>query len=178
MKKIFLISIYFFLLSSCEKDDSLSPTPVIVDGMFVRLDITKNYFNFDDITNTTFGGLLTNPGGKVVKYNLYVRRTDGRTLLSGNFVLLRSITSFPLDLYITPVELASALGLQVSDLKLGDKYRFIGEAFDSNNNRADYYSLSPTIQSNQKNYKEAFRFGCIMGNNGSANQTIDNYDPQ
>ena len=167
MKKIFLLPILIalVLLSSCQKDDSLDPRPLLVDGNFVRLDITNKRLNFDDINNTTFGGMLTNPGGKTAKYNLYVRRTDTDTGLSGEFVLLREITTFPLDLKISAQELATALGLSVTDLKYGDKFRFIGESFDIDGNRTDFYNLSTTIQSNQAFYKEAFRFGTDVANN-------------
>jgi hypothetical protein len=181
MKKIKLIPLllFFILVSSCQKDDSLDPRPVLVEGSFMKLDITHKRFNIDDLSNTTFGGMLTNPGGKVVKYNLYVRRTDTDTNQAGEFVLLRTITSFPLDLEITPQEIATHIGLPITSLKAGDTFRFIGEAFDANNTRTDYYNLSSTIQSNPESYKQAFRFGCIMGNNSTIHDlVIPNYDPQ
>lgn len=181
MKKIKILPLLllFLVLNSCQKDDSLDPRPVLVEGSFMRLDIKHKRFNIDDLSNTTFGGMLTNPGGKIVKYNLYVRRTDTDTNQAGEFKLLRSITSFPLDLVITPQEIATTLGLPVASLKAGDTFRFIGEAFDANGKRTDYYNLSSTIQSNPESYKQAFRFGCIMGNNATINDlVISNYEPQ
>lgn len=182
MKKIFLFSILglsLFSFSSCEKDDSLDPRPVLVDGNFMRLDITSRKINFDDLSNSYFGGILTNPGGKTVEYNLSVRRTDTDTNLSGEFVHLKTITTFPYELRITAQEIADKVGLPLSGLKSGDVIRFVGEAKDSQGRITNFYNLSPTIQSNQAFYKEAFRFGTYIVPAASLNSpTPDNYDPQ
>ena len=167
--------------SSCEKDDSLDPRPVKVDGIYVRLDITKKRLNFED-PNTVFGGTLTAPGNNVATYNLYVRRTDQFGNSFGDFKLIKTVTSFPAELALTPTDIATALGIPLSDLTFGDNYRFYGEAFDFSNNRSDFYSLSQTIQSNQAFYKEAFRFRTDLTNNAGMIYlelvNFDNYTPQ
>jgi len=185
MKKIFLLplfSILFLSFLSCEKDESLDPRPVRESGPFVRLDITKKRLNFDDINNTSFGGLLTTPDAKVSKYNLYVRRTDGFGSAFTEFKLVKTITSFPVELSISPADIATALEIPLSDLQFADVYRFYGEAFDLAGNRVDFYNLSQTIQSNQAFYKQAFRFGTDMTNaDGMAQSELDvfdNYTPQ
>ncbi len=182
MKKIFLFSILsltLFSFSSCERDESLDPRPVLIDGNFMRLDITNKKINFDDLTNSYFGGTLTNPGGKAVQYDLSVRRTDTDTNLSGEFVHLRTITTFPYDLKVYAQEIADAVGVPLSELKKGDVIRFIGVSKDTQGNSTTFYNLSPTIQSNQAFYKEAFRFGTyIVAAADLNNATPDNYDPQ
>lgn len=177
MKKIFLIPVLMLLfLSSCEKDDSLSPLPVLVPGQYVRLDITRGVLNIDDINNTSFGGLLTTPGGNVAKYNLYVRKTDIYGF-AGEFKLLKTITSFPTDLSVTPNDIATALGVPLSTLVLGDIYRFYGESFDNAGNRADFYSLSTTVQSSPT-MKQGYRFITTMTNTAGSTDLFDNYTAQ
>lgn len=177
MKKIFLFPVFLLLLlSSCEKDDSLDPRPVLVAGQYVRLDITRGVLNFDEINTTSFGGLLTTPGGNVSSYNLYVRKTDIFGF-AGEFKLLKTITSFPTDLSVTPSEIATALGVPLSSLVYGDIFRFYGESFDSSGNRADFYSLSNTVQSTPS-MKQAYRFITTMTNTAGTTDLFDNYTTQ
>lgn len=187
MKKIFLLPILtaLLLLSSCEKDDSLDPRPVLVSGAFVRLDIkdnTKKRLNADDVANSVFAGTLTAPGNNVATYNLYIRRTDGAGNSFGEFKLIRTVTSFPYELVISPSDIATALGIQISDIAFGDNYRFYGEAFDFSGKRSDYYSLSQTIQSNLLFYKPAFRFRTDVTNTSGFNpdelKAFNNFTPQ
>jgi hypothetical protein len=185
MKKIFIIPVLAILslsFVSCEKDQSLDPLPVLISGSYVRLDITKKRLNFDDLANTSFGGSLTTPGGQVAKYNLYVRRTDQFGSSFGDFKLVKSITSFPTELNITPQDIATALDIPLTEIKFADIYRFYGESFDFAGKRTDFYNLSQTIQSNQAFYKEAFRFGTDVTDTSGMDigelAGFDNYTPQ
>ena len=177
MKKIFLLFIAFFCfcISSCEKDESLDPRPLLVGGQFVRLDITRPRMNSEDINNTSFGGLLTAPSGNVAKFNLYVRKYDG-IISATEFKLVKTITSFPTNLSITPQDIATALNLPLSELKFADVFRFYGESFDANGNRADYYNLSATVQATIS-YKQAYRFVSDLTNNaGMTQQELSVFD--
>lgn len=148
MKKIFLlliVSFFALLFTSCE-DESLSPLPVKAQGQFIKFDIKNRQFDFANINNTTFGGTLISTSGNIVKYDLYVRRTNKNGVVTGDFVFLKTITSFPYELVITPSEIATALGISVSDLEDGDFYRFLGYSYDANGNMATYRSLSRSVQ--------------------------------
>lgn len=180
MKNILFIPfllLAFLSFSSCEKDDSLDPRPVIQDGQFVRLDITSKRLNVNQSETTFFGGTLTKPGSNnpVVKYNLYVRKIDIYGFAT-DFVFLRTITTFPADLKITLPEIAEALNVPVSSLVFGDKFRFYGESFDSAGKRADFYSLSATIQGTPS-YKQAYRFITdLTDNSGMSDAELAVYD--
>lgn len=146
MKRIFYLPILIlalFSFSSCE-DDSKNPLPERVSGQFIKLDIDRFHRQLDnkDIANTYFAGILSNPGGTVVKYDLSVRRRDGGGIETGDYVPLLSVNSFPYELKITPAMIAEALGLSLSDLQAGDFYRFYGVSYDANGNAANYTSLS------------------------------------
>ena len=182
MKKIFFIPallLIFVTFNSCQKDDSLDPRPVIVSGNFVRLDIVRPRLSIDE-SSSTFGGTLTNPGGLAVKYNLYVRRTDPYGTTFDDFHLIKTVTSFPLELALTASDIATALGVDVSTLQLGDHYRFYGESFDAAGNRTDYYNLSSAIINSLASYKEAYRFqGDMTDSAGLSDLTnLDPYAPQ
>ena len=155
MKKsfsLFILLISAFVFQSCEKDESLDPRAPIVSGMFARIDITSKVINPNDFSNSYFAGVLTNPSGKIVKYNLYVRKSDG--IGSTNSVLFKSITTFPYELKIYAADLQAATNLPVEN---GNNYFFWAESFDKDGNRADYYSLSSTVQG-APGMKQAYRF--------------------
>lgn len=158
MKKFsLLLSVFFFvIITSCEKDQSLDPLPVQVPGLYARLDITNKVMKSYDLENSYFGGLLTNPSGRIVKYNLYVKRRDGFGV-SSDFAFLKQITTFPTELKVFRSDLVEALDLEPGSTGFGDEYYFYGEAFDAQGNRADYYSISATIQG-APGMKQAFRF--------------------
>jgi hypothetical protein len=60
MKILFYIPVFLITLvsfSGCEKDDSLDPRPVIVDGQYMRLDIKQDRMDANDLDNAYFGGI-------------------------------------------------------------------------------------------------------------------------
>jgi len=159
MKRIILLYISVLvtgLFASCEQDESLDPRPVQVAGLYARLDITEKVMKDFDPENSYFGGKLTDPSGKIVKYNLYVKRRDGAGF-STEFYFLKEIRSFPTELKVFKADIATALGVDINSIGFGDEYYFYGESFDAAGNRADYYSLSATVQG-APGMKQAYRF--------------------
>ncbi len=181
MKKIFLCIVFLLsigLFISCEKDDSLDPLPVKVPGQFIRLDITSKVlkainpsppaadptnFTQTEVDESFFGGMLTSPSGKVVRYNLYIRRRDQFGIIS-EYELVKTITSFPTELRITNTDIANAFGLSTSDIKYGEEYYFYGESFDADGNRADFFNLSATVQG-APGVKQGYRFRTTNSDN-------------
>jgi hypothetical protein len=159
MKKSLLFFVLIFLaitFHGCQKDESLDPRAQLNPGLYARLDITNKGFKEYDRDNSYFGGLLTSPSGKIVKYNLYVKRRDPFRFAS-EFALVKTVTSFPFDLKIYLADIAAALNMPVSSLIFGDEYYFYAEAFDAEGNRTDYYSLSSTVRTSPA-MKQGFRF--------------------
>lgn len=147
MKKIFFLSLlsFVFTFSSCE-DESLSPLPIKVEGQFVKFNIANKQFDLADLDHTTFGGTLVSTAGNIVKYELFVRRTNGNGDVTGDYVLLQTITSFPYELVLTPVQIATALGITVADLQAGDRYSFLGFSYDGNGKKVGFANLSRSVQ--------------------------------
>ena len=180
MKRLFFIALLlvsFFSFSGCEKDDSLDPRPVQVNGQFMRLDITTDRMNANDIDNAFFGGKLTSPSGTVVRYEMFVRVTRNGELLSEYIPFGQPITSFPLDLRITPAQVQLAYenaGINIGTLLVGDTMRFIAYSYNSNGTKVGYGNLSRTVQT-EPAYKQAYRFNTLL----TANLTspVNNYEP-
>lgn len=157
MKRIFLLlmTVAFF---SCE-DESRIPTPDRVEGAFVFIDKTKPVIDVTQIATSTFEGVLNNPSGNVVKYDLYVRRVSGG--VAGDYALLESITSFPYNLSVSAGEVATVLGLQLSDILPGDRFDFWAETFDTNNVKTTFNELSSFAQA-EVGIKQAYQYNTYV----------------
>jgi hypothetical protein len=161
MKKLFFLPISFvaLLFFSCT-EDGLSPLPVKTEGQFIKLEIRDQTKQLDlnNINTTAFGGTLSTPGNNIVKYDLYVRRSDGvNGQITGDYVLLQTITSFPFELSITPAQIAEALGIPVTSLNDGDFYRFLGYSYDAAGTKTGYLNLSRSVQV-AKAVQQGYRF--------------------
>jgi hypothetical protein len=176
LNKFFAIVFSILFFSSCQQDESLDPRPLIVDGQFVALDITKQRLQFENLETTEFGGLLTAPGNNVAKYDLYVRRRNPSGIITSDYKLLLTVESFPTALSITPSMIANALGITVADLEKGDNYHFRGYATGFDGTVTDYNSLSATVRG-LRSYKQAFLFRTDLQENVEvfSQDYIDNY---
>jgi len=143
---------------SCE-DESRIPTPDRVEGAFVFIDKTKPVIDVTQIATSTFEGVLNNPSGNVVKYDLYVRRVSGG--VAGDYVLLESITSFPYNLSVSAGEVATVLGLQLFDILPGDRFDFWAETFDANNVKTTFNELSSFAQA-EVGIKQAYQYNTYV----------------
>ena len=148
MKKLFLLPIFLlvaFSFSSCE-DDDLNPLPTKVSGQFMKLDIKTREMDVSNPETAAFTGTLSNTSGDVVKYELYVRRRTGN-FLTGDYVLMQTITSFPYELKITPQMVATALNVDVSDFIVdSDVFTFFAYSYDAEGNKAGYINLARILQ--------------------------------
>ena len=161
-----------FLTSSCQ-DDSLNPLPVKVAGQYMRLDITRDRIDANDISNSSFGGTLSNPSGNVVRYELFVRRSVGG-IVTSDYIPLQTITTFPYELSVTPAMIAAAYNIDVSQIGNGEFYRFIAYSYDAAGNKAGYYNLSRTVRVTPT-MKEGYRFNTSILTD--LNVIYNNYQP-
>lgn len=179
MKKLFLLPIFLlvaFSFSSCE-EDHLNPLPEKVLGQYMKLDIKTRELDMKDLENTAFGGTLSNPSGNVAKYELFVRRRTGG-FLTGDYVLLQTITSFPHELRVTPQMLATALNVNVSELLNTDVFAFFAYSYDAAGNRAGYLNLARIIQITP-GMEQGYRFNTRLNMNPialDADTPYNNYE--
>ena len=101
-------------------------------GAFVRFEETPDVvasgdLPFDQLGNFTFNGEIVDPAGNVQSYDLRVALNPESSNVDGYSPLL-IVDSFeadvPVQLSITSAQIASALGIQVSEISRGDRLRF------------------------------------------------------
>ena len=153
MKKVFLSILALGFFASCE-DESKIPTPDVVPAAFVSIDIQRPVIDVTNIGTSSYGGVLKAPSSNVVKYDLYVRRVSGG--VAGDYALLQTVTSFPADLAVTAGQVATAIGLNVSDILAGDRFDFWAESFDASGAKTDFNNLSPNTQA-EAGVKQAYK---------------------
>lgn len=177
MKKISILFTFFALVfSSCEKDESVDPRPDLIAGQYIRLNVLNNSIDFNNIQTSAFVGEITNPSNTVVKYELFIRRRSANGINTSDFVLYKSITSFPYLLSVSAQDIADALGVNVSELQDGDIYRFIGYSYDANGVQSGYLNLSRTVQTTPS-MKQGYRFSTNLSSTIDPDNPFNNYAP-
>jgi hypothetical protein len=160
MKNIFIKTFFIFvcvsILLSCQKDESLDPRPLIVNGQYVRLDITNRILDFDSPTTTYFGGTVSAPANNIKKYKMFVKRRSANVFARDYVEIPLDISSFPYELKITPQLIATTLGLQITDLKQDDVFFFNCESEGIDGRITTYNNLSSVIK-NQGSMKQGYR---------------------
>ncbi len=177
MKKVSLLFTFLALVFfSCEKDESLDPRPDLVAGQYIRLNVVNNSIDFNNIGTSAFVGEISDPSNTIVKYELFIRRRNANGVNTSDFVLFKTITSFPYQLNVTAQDIATVLGVNVADLQDGDIYRFIGYSYDSNGNKVGYLNLSRTVQSTPS-MKQGYRFSTNLSSTIDPDNPFNNYAP-
>jgi hypothetical protein len=177
MKKIIILLVFIsFSFTSCEKDESLDPRPDLIAGNYIRLNVLSNSLDFNNIATSSFKGELTNPSNTSVRYDLYIRRRNANGINTSDFVLYKSITSFPYLLDVTAQDIATALGVNVSELQDGDIYRFVGYSFDANGVQTGYLNLARVVQATPS-MKQGYRFSTNLSSTNDPLNPFNNYAP-
>lgn len=193
---IFVLATSFALVVSCKDDDKDPFTNKIVDGGFINFAAgDPPIFNVNvlpgNVSGANFEADLVDTNGNVRSYKL-----DMVATVKGNIkekVELKTITSFPTHLVITPEEIAGALGLSITDLDGGDSFVF--EATVTTNEGIVYTSEAPSFNAqtseigngatdptilSSAGYRHAFRFkvsyACIQQNPKAGTWTIKTFD--
>ncbi|MCZ8198101.1 MAG: hypothetical protein O9267_10875 [Flavobacterium sp.] len=160
MKKIFLICFFVSLFSSCEQDESLDPRPLIVPGQYVTLNIDyyNKYIDATNLSTSSFRGTLSNPGGNVVKYELFMRRKNSiGDVSNGDFALYKTINSFPYVLEIKAQDIADFYDINFSEISQGQSYEFLAYSYDANGIKTGYTNLSGIVKTTAS-MKQGYRF--------------------
>lgn len=179
MKKIFLALAGILLLMSCEKDESLDPRPLLVEGEYVTLDIKKfdSFIDSKNLTTSSFKGIINSPSKNIVKYELFIRRKNRLTNFeNGDFKLFKTITTFPYELVINPETISNFYQIDLNRIEEGEIYQFVAYSYDANGNKFGFSNLSRTVQSTAS-MKQGYRFktGILDGSNLNNYEIFQNY---
>ncbi len=119
MNKSIIIFFVGLLVISCESDFA-PPHDNVPFGGFVRFEesIASGTIDIAD-PSAKFEATLVAPSANVSNYELAVTVVKADTTIGP--AMLKSVTSFPSALEILPSEIASAVNMQVTDLKPGDR---------------------------------------------------------
>ncbi len=179
MKKIFFLPVILavvFSFSGCEKDESLDPRPLLVQGQFMRLDIVRDRIDAGNLETSSFGGMLTNPSNDVVRYELFVRLVRGNVGIS-EYISVDTLTSFPQELAITAQDIEdayAAIGTNVI-VQQGDVFRFIAYSYNSQGVRVAFRDLSTTVRT-EPGYKQAYKFNTSVQAGSGLETEYSNYE--
>lgn len=158
---IFLALLVLLSLTSCEKDESLDPRPDLVPGKYVVLNVSNKYIDFNNISTSSFDATLTSPSNAIVRYELFVRRRGSNGIITSDFKLFKTITSFPFELKVTLQEIATVLNEDIATFEQGDIYQFSAYSYDVNGVRTGFLNLSNVLQS-ASSMKQAYKFSTIL----------------
>ena len=179
MKKIFFVLAGILLFISCEKDESLDPRPLLVEGEYVTLDIKKfdSFIDSKNLTASSFKGLINTPSNNIVKYELFIRRKNRLgNFENGDFKLFKTISAFPYELVINPETISNFYEIGLDRIEEGEIYQFIGYSYDANGNKFGFSNLSRTVQTTES-MKQGYRFktGILDGSNLNNYEIFQNY---
>ncbi|PWG06532.1 hypothetical protein [Polaribacter aquimarinus] len=150
MKKNINILFVLFLtltitLVSCT-DENKFTNPVtfgLENGAFAAFETATPAAAYPDPQQITFSDVITDPNGTMANYNVKLIAT-----LSGNVYVKEDFfnaTSFPAEMSFNTQSLATALGLQTSDINFGDTFNFIATVTSKDGN--EFVGIAPAFNS-------------------------------
>ncbi len=148
--KTFKITTVVFLsviLLSCEAEEKF-PIPFHDEpesAPFVSWDIETPVIDFTDIENSAYGGLMYVSADNVESHTLTVNRISNGVV--SDTVPLRTIETFPQDVFVDAQDLADALGIDVSDFEAGDQINFFGMSVGEDGGTLDLSNITTTVLS-------------------------------
>ncbi len=169
-----LLAFALIALSSCE-DEEKDNLDIFQKGGFVRLatpfPTVVNINTLDELASLSIPTTFEAPDENVVSYSLRVFGTLSGTP-TDTVAFGSEINSFPTTLDITTADIATGLGIQISDIGFGDTFTFLGTAINDEGTvygpeRLSFNSTTKEISGgnntndlfDEQGYRNAFNFG-------------------
>ena len=131
---LLLVNLLFFIGCNPEDDDHLRIPPIQSGGsVWAKVDPANAFFDVSDLSNTKYVLDLEafdfEDGNLIQQYDIYVSFVDASEGTTSDTVFLKTATTFPSQLEITPSEIATALGLSdgLDAFGAGDFFNFTME---------------------------------------------------
>ena len=165
MKKI-LISILpvaiFLLVYSCKKGEVVQDVKSLGTGTYLKLVTQGNtIIDYANLNTTMVSQTVTKYGDDIEKVKVYV--TKGTTTLNKtNWKLIKELPySDNLKIDVTATEIATALGIQPTDLETGATYTLYNQAITPDGRIFDIVNINGGFAGNP-NYSMAFTWSSVV----------------
>ena len=162
MKKLKYIYLVVFMIAVSCTDQSTFNNPAIFElenGSMVRFDALPAT-SFDSVEGFGIQGKLHDVNGNTSSYDLHLTATISGQVISAENIW--STKNFPADIDLTVADFASALGLEVSDIKMGDFFQFYGTS--TRNDGTVFHGTEPDYGNDKDNGKLGFTQGNLNSN--------------
>jgi hypothetical protein len=170
---IFTLALTFTYVSCTDENKFTNPVTFgLENGAFATFNTEVPSATYADPTQINFSGQILDPNETMTGYNVkLIANLSGNTIVAEDFF---TATSFPADMSFTSQSIASALGIEISDIAFGDTFNFIATAtredgteftgiapaFDDDTLIVSGGNTEPTLQN--PNYKSAMQFDFII----------------
>jgi hypothetical protein len=170
---IFTLALTFTYVSCTDENKFTNPVTFgLENGAFATFNAEVPAAAYPDPTDIVFSDQITDPNGTMTAYNVkLIANLSGNTRVVEDFF---TATSFPADMSFTSQSIASALGIEISDIAFGDTFNFIATAtredgteftgiapaFDDDTLIVSGGNTEPTLQN--PNYKSAMQWNFII----------------
>ncbi len=142
----YIIATAILFTFSCRDEDKLTLNiDDVPHGIFVTFVMESATINSSDLGNTNISGVFDAPSGNVAKHNIYVKRSYNSGADETDYLLLESISGFPVQWNVTAQELATLFGVDVDQI-FGNFFEFDCQAIGTNGDTATYDNLSNNIK--------------------------------
>lgn len=129
------------------------------NGSMVRFDALPPT-SFDSVEVFGIQGMIHDVNGNTSSYNLHLTaQISGVTMSAEN---IWSTSSFPTEINLTVADFASALGIEVSEIKMGDFFQFYGTT--TRNDGTVFHGTEPDYGNDKDNGNLGFTQGNLNSN--------------
>ena len=170
---VFSLAVTFSYVSCTDENKFTNPVTFgLENGAFATFNDEVPAAAYPDPTEINFSDAITDPNKTITDYSVkLIANLSGNTIVVEDFF---TATSFPAQMGFTSQTLATAMGVEVSDISFGDTFNFvatvtrndgtvftgIAPAFDDDTLIVSGGNTEPTLQ--VSNYKSAMQFNFII----------------
>ena len=150
------------LIISCSTDQSTFNNPAIFElenGSMVRFESLPPT-SFDSVEGFGISGMLYDVNGNTSSYSLHLEATISGEVISAENIW--TTESFPVEINLGVADFAAALGIEVSDINMGDFFQFYGTS--TRNDGTVFHGTSPDYGSDKNNTNLGYTQGNLNTN--------------
>lgn len=152
----------FFVFVSCEDDSKEAyniHTKSENHAPYVRFFRNNQVIDATKLSTEGISGQLSAPSNNVASWSLTVRRTANG--VTSSYADLAEVTTFPSDFSVTGQDIATALGIPVTDIQPGNNIEFLGKSIGYDGSELTYDNLAGDL-SGQPEQRQAYKLNAFV----------------